>query len=455
MNKIKQNKLTFRLILAAIAIIFSSFTILSLPVLFNYKSKVDIIEKNFYKNFKIYLKSGDKISYKPFPKPHLLVENASLSLHKSSNKRNLLNSDNLKIFISLRDIYLRSFNNIISSQISDTNIELYMSDIIDIRKHLYEKINEPIVLNNCKIFIKNKNNEVILISPVNKISYKINNKNKFKQFIFDGEIFGLKYKSEWKRNYAKPTTTVQSINIFNPNIEIKNIFKFINNKKFNGLTEIVYSKDKLNYNFSFRNNSLKINSPEAKNTNFNLDSEIQLSPFYFKGELIIRNKKVESIIDNLLINLLMYDENYLNNVNGELKIKFKDLNNKLIKNGEIDLIVNDKKINLIEARFDLDKIGYIKTELSFSEIQGELKFIAKNRLIIENHIEFAKIFQISSKKIKNINQMDFDIEKDIGDNNFIISNIKIDNKENKNSSSEVFLVKNIQNLRSYIRKVID
>ncbi len=455
MNKIKQNKLTFRLILAAIAIIFSSFTILSLPVLFNYKSKVDIIEKNFYKNFKIYLKSGDKISYKPFPKPHLLVENASLSLHKSSNKRNLLNSDNLKIFISLRDIYLRSFNNIISSQISDTNIELYMSDIIDIRKHLYEKINEPIVLNNCKIFIKNKNNEVILISPVNKISYKINNKNKFKQFIFDGEIFGLKYKSEWKRNYAKPTTTVQSINIFNPNIEIKNIFKFINNKKFNGLTEIVYSKDKLNYNFSFRNNSLKINSPESKNTNFNLDSEIQLSPFYFKGELIIRNKKVESIIDNLLINLLIYDENYLNNVNGELKIKFKDLNNKLIKNGEIDLIVNDKKINLKEARFDLDKIGYIKTELSFSEIQGELKFIAKNRLIIENHIEFAKIFQISSKKIKNINQMDFDIEKDLGDNNFIISNIKIDNKENKNSSSEVFLVKNIQNLRSYIRKVID
>ena len=94
----------------------------------------------------------------------------------------------------------------------------------------------------------------------------------------------------------------------------------------------------------------------------------------------------------------MYDENYLNNVNGELKIKFKDLNNKLIK-AEIDLIVNDKKINLI-ARFDLDKIGYIKTELSFSEIQGELKFIAKNRLIIENHIEFAKIFQISSKKIK-------------------------------------------------------
>ena len=87
MNKIKQNKITFTLILSAIAIIFSSLTILSLPVLFNYKSKVTIIEKNFYKNFKIYLNSSGKISYKPFPKPHLLVENASLNLNKIKKKK--------------------------------------------------------------------------------------------------------------------------------------------------------------------------------------------------------------------------------------------------------------------------------------------------------------------------------------------------------------------------------
>ena len=70
MNKINQNKITFILILSAIAIIFSSLTILSLPVLFNYESKVGIIEKNFYKSFKIYLNSSAKISFKPF----ILVE---------------------------------------------------------------------------------------------------------------------------------------------------------------------------------------------------------------------------------------------------------------------------------------------------------------------------------------------------------------------------------------------
>ena len=106
MNKIKQNKITFTLILLAIAIIFSSLTILSLPVLFNYKSKVAIIEKNFYKNFKIYLNSKGKISYKPFPKPHLLVENATINLLNNEDRGNLTNTSNLKIFISLREVFL-------------------------------------------------------------------------------------------------------------------------------------------------------------------------------------------------------------------------------------------------------------------------------------------------------------------------------------------------------------
>ena len=89
MNKIKQNKITFTIILTAILIIFSSLTILSLPVLFNYKSKV-IIRKNFYKNFKIFLNSSGKVTYKPFPKPHLLVENANLNLSNSFTNEGLI-----------------------------------------------------------------------------------------------------------------------------------------------------------------------------------------------------------------------------------------------------------------------------------------------------------------------------------------------------------------------------
>ena len=454
MNKIKQNKITFTLILAAIAIIFSSLTILCLPVLFNYKSKVTILEKNFYKNFKIYLKSSANVSYKPFPKPHLLVEKASINLSQSKENDDLINTANLKIFISLRDIYLRTFNNLVSTEISNTNLYFDLSDIKEVRKHLYQKINKPILFNNCKIFINNKKNEVILIAPLKKITYKINKKSNIKNFDIHGEIFGLNFKSEWRRDYSTPDQSFHSINIFNPNIEIKNIFKLKENLKFNVNTKIIYANDKSEYDLEYNKNKIKIISLNKKNTNFNIDSKIQLEPFYFNGEILIKNKKVESIIDNFLSNIISYDKNYLGNFSGVFKVKLKNLNNKLIKSGELEFNINEKTLYLKQGKFQLDKIGNVISNISFIEDQGELRFVSKNYLNVKNHIEFAKVFQIGTKKVKNIKRIYFDLEKNIGETDFIIKNVKVNNSETQNSE-EYFLIKNIQNLRSHIRKVID
>ena len=455
MNKIKQNKITFTLILASIAIIFSSLTILSLPVLFNYKSKVAIIEKNFYKNFKIYLNTSGKILYKPFPKPHILVENASLNLNKAQNKNSLINTTNLKIFISLRDIYLRSFNKFLTVEISNTNLYLRFKDIIEIRKHLYQKINKQIIFNNCKIFIRNNKEEVILISPVKKISYKINNKNRVKNFNVTGQIFGLNFKSEWKRNYDFPKKSFHNIILFNPKIEIENNFKFENKKKFNLNTEILYQRDNLTYVIQFENEKINIFSPNDDKTNFNIYSKINLNPFYFEGELLIKNKKVGQIIDNILLKLLFYDENILGNLNGLLKIKFDKLDNKLLKKGEIEFVLNDKKIKFIDAKFNLDKIGIIYSELSFKEDNDDLKFVSKNQLIINNHIEFAKSFQIGSNKAKKLKKINFHLERNVGEKDFIITNVTINNSKIKKTLNETFVINNIQNLRSHIRKIID
>ena len=453
MNKIRQNKITFTLILTAIGIIFSSLTILSLPVLFNYKSKVALIEKNFFKSFKIYLNSSGNISYKPFPKPHLVVENATLNLIKSQKKDDLISTSNLKIFISLRDIYLRSFNNLIYTEISDSNIALKISDFKELRTHLYQKINKPIIFNNCKIFLRNKKKEVILISPVKKISYKINNKKKIKNLAIDGQLFGLNFKSRWKRSYETPKKSLHQINIFNPNIEIKNNFEFINEKKFTGWTEILFPQDKLRYNFQFEDDKININSPNDENINFDLKSMIQLKPFYFDGQIIIKNKKIENIIDYLLINALNYNKDYIGNFNGNLKIKFNDLKNKLIKNGQIEFLINENKLVVYHVNFMLDKIGEINSSIKVKEDMGVIKFFSSNKLKILNHIEFAKVFQVGSKKVKNIKEIYFDLEKNIGETDFIITNVKIDNKAK--ILKEIFLIKNIQNLRSYIRKIID
>ena len=456
MNKIKQNKITFNLILFVLAIIFSSLTILSLPVLFNYKSKVPVIEKNFYKNFKIYVKSSGEIKYKPFPKPHLLVEKASLNLDNSFEKNDLITTSNLKVYISLRDIYLRSFSNFLSTEISNSNLNFKMEDIKELRKHLYQKVNKPIYLENCKIFIRNKNMEVILISPIKKVFYKIDKKNKIKSFKLIGEIFGLNFKSDWRRDYKSPKTSIHTVNIFNPNLEIKNIFEFESTQNFKGQSQMTYSQNKMEYNLIFKDNVIKFISPkQKKNLNFIFEGWAQFKPFYFDGKLLIKDKKIEFIIDNLLSKLYLYDEKFIGNFNGTLKIKFNELDNKLLQNGEINLVINEKKIIFNEANFNLDKIGRIKTEIKFTEHNGTTRFISKNKLDLKNHIEFAKTFQVGSKKAKDIQEIYFDLEKDLGSSDLILKNVKIKSSGNFTNSGGIFVVKNIQNLRAYIRKVID
>tara|TARA_B100000989_G_scaffold114689_1_gene84284 strand:- start:858 stop:2228 length:1371 start_codon:yes stop_codon:yes gene_type:complete len=456
MNKIKQNKITFNLILCVLAIIFSSLTILSLPVLFNYKSKVPVIEKNFYKNFKIYVKTSGEIKYKPFPKPHLLVENASLNFDNSSKKNDLISTSNLKIYISLKDIYLRSFSNFLSTKISNSNLDFKMEDIKELRKHLYQKVNKPIYLDNCKIFIRNEDMEVILISPIKKVSYKIDKKNKIKNFKLIGEIFGLNFKSDWRRDYKSPKTSIHIINIFNLNLEIKNIFEFESTHNFKGQSRMSYSQSKMEYNLVFEDNIVKFISPkQKKNLNFILEGSAQLKPFYFNGKLLIKDKKIGLIIDNLLSKLYLYDEKIIGNFNGKLKIKFDELDNKLIRNGEIKLVINEKKIIFNEANFKLNKIGSIKTNIKFTEDNDTTRFISKNKLDVKNHIEFAKTFQVGSKKAKDIQEIYFDLEKELGSSDLILKNVKINSSGKFTNSDGIFVVKNIQNLRSYIRKVID
>ena len=455
MNKIKQNKITFSLILVAIFVTFSSLTFLSLPVLFKYKSKAPEIEKNFYNNFKIYLNIFGKISYKPFPRPHLLVENASLNLNENNLQNNLIKTDNFKIYISLKDLYLRSFKNLISAEITNSNFNFNISDLEEIRKHLYEKINNPINFKNIKLFLKNKNNEVILISPIKSISYKINNKSKDKLFTINGKIFGIKFKSDWKRNYRSPKMSNHNIKLVNPNIEINNVLKFENRKNFTNQILILSSHEKLEYEVKFNDDKIKISSPDNQNINFKVNSNIQINPFYFTGSLLIKNKKVENIIDYILLKLLSYDENYLGNLNGSFKLKFDELNNKLLKSGEIFIDVKEKKINLKHARFNLGKIGILKTKIKSIENEDKIIFLSNNTLDITNHIEFAKTFQIGSNKVRKINRIYFDLKKNIGDNQIIISNVRINSLNNNVDADNLFIIKNIQNLRASIRKIID
>ena len=128
----------------------------------------------------------------------------------------------------------------------------------------------------------------ILISPLKKLEYQINEKSKTKELKLKGSIFDIEFNSIWKRNYKKPKLTSNEITLINPNIYIKNNFLFENKNNFNGSSSIDFLNENISFNYKYENQKISINSPNEKNNQqIRFNSNIELNPFYFDGEIIV------------------------------------------------------------------------------------------------------------------------------------------------------------------------
>ena len=444
------------IVLSSIIVIFTIIVFLSLPVLFNYKSLQSEIETKFNKDFKINLKILDDIAFRVFPRPHLLIKKANLDLNVEDEKSVVLETEDLKLYIPSNKIYSKKDIIITDLEFGDLNLNLKLNDINDIRNHLYYKINKPINISNLKLFLLDNKNDVILISPLKKLSYQINEKNKSKELKLKGSIFDIEFNSIWKRSYKKPKSTSNEITLTNPDIYIKNIFLFKNKNNFNGSSSIDFLNENVSFNYKYKNQKISINSPNEKNNQqIRFNSNIELNPFYFDGEIIFDQKKLSFISDTIIYYILNTDKELLENLNGRLDINFQKLDNILLDNGKITFSINEGKIKVLNSYLEIEGLGIINTSFNYFIKEDELFLKTTNILNINNKKQFAKKFQLNQKKVENINQIYFDFERNIDNGEMHISNIFVNSKNNQNLLEEVLEVKNIQVLKSIMRELLN
>ena len=443
-----------RIVIPSIIIFFTAILFLSLPVLLNYNSIQNVIEKKVSSEFKINLKILGDISLKIFPRPHYLVKRANLDLDLENDKSSIIQTKNLKIYIPIRKIYAKSNINIEEIEIEKANIYFKLDDVLDFKNHLYYKINKPIYIKKSKFFLLDKNNKTILISPIKKISYLINNKNNSKELKIQGNIFDVDYNSHWTRFYNNPKNSLIEIKSKNPNLFIKNIFSFEDNLNFSGKSSISFLKEDIIINYLKKDGKIFINSPnENKNQKIKFNSKVELEPFFIDAIVNLNNKDINFLIDNLLY-FILNSEEYLGNINGKLNLVINNINNPLINNGQINISIKERTIELENSIFEIENIGKIKSDFRFYENQGYLIFASENVFDITNKNEFSKKFQTSSKNIKNINKIYFDLEKNIDNGEVSISNIYLNKIDTENFSDNIYSIKNIHILRSLIRNIL-
>ncbi len=444
------------IVLSSIIVVFTIIIFLSLPVFFNYKSIQNEIENKFFSDFKINLKILDNISFRVLPRPHLLIKKANLDFNLENEKSAIAEVENLKLFIPSNKIYSKKNIVITDIKFQNINLNLNISDIRDIRNHLYYKINKPINISNIKIFLTDNKNDVILIAPIKRVNYQINENFSAKEFKLKGSIFDIEFKSNWRRNYSDPKSSLNELNFRKPSIYIKNLFKYENESEFKGSSSIDFLNENISFSYNYKNSTITINSPEKKNNQkIKFNSTIELDPFYLDGEIIFEEKKVSFITDYILNSIYNADKKLLENLNGELKLSLSNLDSKLLSNGKISLFLNEGQIKTVNAFFEMDKVGIIKSSYNYLIKEGELFFETKNVLNVNNQKELARKFQLNFKKVKNINRVYFDFIKNIDTGDMFLSNIFINDKNSQNLLEELIKTNNMLVLKSTLRDILN
>ena len=152
--------------------------------------------------------------------------------------------------------------------------------------------------------------------------------------------------------------------------------------------------------------------------------------------------------------MILSSKQFLGNINGKLNLHVYNLKNSIVNNGKLYFSIKEKKIKLEKSIFEIKGIGKIKSDFRYYENDGDLIFASENVFEIENKKEFSRKFQLTSKSVKNLNKIYFDLEKNIDNNEMSISNIYLNTIDKKNYSEKFYIIKNLQVLKSLIRKLL-
>ena len=455
MNKIEKIPILVKGIFLLIVLLFSIGIYLSIPVLFNYKSIENIIETKFYSDFDINLKINGDIKYQLLPKPHLLISDSSLSIIENNNQDMLVDTKNLKIFLLSNSLYPKSKISFEKFEIQNTNFILRLKEYNVLRNYFHNSKSKPFYIKKSKVFVIDENDETLIISPIEKINFTTSKQDDFKKLNIKGNLFDLNFKSLWKKKYDSQTNSQIEIDFNEPNILIKNQINYNNNSNFNGLTSINFLNQKIEIDYNIKKNQITLKSDN--NNNIQIDTKIELSPFNLNSFITLNKQNLNFLVDELIFSILNLNSNLIGNLNGDIKFLFTNIEHELIRNGNINLNISQKTINVSEVLFNIGKIGPIKADIKYTEENGDIVFQSSNSLLIKDKKEFAKKFQLKLDKIKDINVLHFKIEKNITSGLISIFDIKINQTGDavKNNVKSRYNIRNSQELKSLVKNIIN
>ena len=444
----KNSKVTIsvfnRYLILLIVILFSSLFYLSTPSLYNYVTLQKELTEKLLKEFNLNTALSANINYKILPSPNFEISNVLLITNKNNKFDEYAQIKKMKIYISTKNLQNQKQIEIKNIVISEANFNIDENSYDYINNYLKNKIsNKKIQIKKSKIFFRENNDEkeVIALSTLNKSKIFYDEKNYNNKITIDGSVYNTRYKLNLSRNIYKKNITNISINLKKLKTKIENKFIEDLDKKntYNGETYINFLGSEINTKYQVVDQNFTIYSKNSKinNKNISFKGNIIFSPFDSNIDASLESINVIKTIANLskLKNLL--DEKILlnKNINLNILLSIDSLKGiKIFDSAVINLRIINGKLMLNNSVFISDKIGKMFFLDSVLE-SVDKKQIFKSKILFEinNQKKFFQKLQIPKTSRVNLNNIYFEIEKDLYLDEIIINKLLLNKKTVSNS----------------------
>ncbi len=443
-----KKKNPFGTIISLIALIFLLSLYFTIPTFYNYKNYETEIQRKVSKDFKLNIQNISGVTYLILPSPHFLIEECDIYFSNSGEK--IVKAKHLKINIFSKNLHKKEKIEFKSIELNNLDLDLQFNDIKNFYNHLKNNITKPIDIYNSNIFFRDQNKEIISISKIKKFEYFFDFQNKSKKLNILGNLFGSNFQFDWIKNFSNPYITLSSINFKNPNLNISNKFNKENEDFTKAKTNISFLRNNLDLNYKFNQESVELIDDKSKKINHSkLIGKINLDPFLFDLNLILSGIRIQTVLDNLFTNLHKTNQSVNFNFNGNLKINLNEINNRLFENLIININFLDERISLNNSSLNLKKIGKINfSDPSIYQKNQKLFIKSKIKFDVENQQELYKRFLIPRQNRIDLNKVYFEVEYNIDDGNYFLSNINF----NQSNNNQIIFheINNIQQLNNLI-----
>jgi len=376
--------------------IIATILFLLVPNYFNYEKRSETLKNHLIKNYDIKILKFEKIEFNSFPVPYIEFKNVSIKLNTSPVE---LNVNKFKIYPKFLSIY--NYQNFQSNKIVIKNSNAIL-ETLDFKFFVKKFVNQKnnFYFDNLNIKINDDFEPLVLLEKV-----KFTNHG-YKKNIIEGNIFEKKFKIKINNN-------LNNINfkLLKSGVNIDIYLDDKNNKNStNGVLKSKILNTNLKFNFSYNENTLKINNSFFRNKklSFKNESLITLEPFFNSNSKFDIEEIDIEIFRQLKIDELLKSKNLLKKINSKNEINFSS---KKFSRSFFDKL--NLKFDLAYGRLNYSKKFFISDDVF--QCKGSINLLE----------EFPLLFfdcSINSNKKRNfLKKFNIDIKKD---NKSLILNAK-------------------------------